>query len=170
MIDSLSNILGPPFEPAVPLKSMSLPSLSEETPAPSQWLDVCDSVINALSEAAQKALDERVQRVAQLEEIFRDLFFLHAELALPALSQPRPNEFPESLLPLSSREERPGLHADYERTLSLFIAANSQEDLEAAEEEDGAMHMKALEGVEPEVGLMGWATEVTDLVNSFLRR
>jgi len=98
-------------------------------------------------------------------DLFRDLFFMHAELALPPVPISHPHHFPPYLLPTRATEERPGVHAEYEKILSRFISANQT----AAEDEEAEMDLKIMDEVEPEPSLMNWAGEVTELVRSTVR-
>jgi len=54
----------------------------------------------------------------------------------------------------------------YEKTLSRYISVN-QKTINTDEEAEGEVEMElvGLEGVEPEVGLLSWAGEITVLVS-----
>jgi hypothetical protein len=119
-----------------------------------------------------------------------DLHWLHDELALP----PLPNgagshSFPIELLPDRRNEETPGAYQAYEKTLGHFIANFKEENVEREivekeaksneeghegeeEEEDEAdkgrvLDLKGLEDLQPEVGLINWINELSELVCRF---
>jgi hypothetical protein len=121
-----------------------------------------------------------------------DLHWLHDELALP----PLPNgtgshSFPIELLPDRHNEETPGAYQAYEKTLGHFIANFKEENVEreivekepknneggAEEEEEDddeadkgrVLDLKGLEDLQPEVGLINWINELSDLVRHFRR-
>ena len=122
-----------------------------------------------------------------------DLHWLHDELALP----PLPNgtgshSFPIELLPDRHNEETPGAYQVYEKTLGHFIANFKEENVEREivekepknkEGDDGAeeeeeeeeaelgrvLDLKGLEDLQPEVGLMNWINELSELVRRSYR-
>jgi hypothetical protein len=96
-----------------------------------------------------------------LQQTLVDLRNLHSELALPPIPLSRPHHFPIHLLPSKAIEETPGAHAGYEKLLSRVIS----EKPAVGDEDEGEGELLALEGVEPEVGLIRWAEEIHALVS-----
>jgi hypothetical protein len=118
-----------------------------------------------------------------------DLHWLHDELALP----PLPNgtgshSFPTELLPDRRNEETPGAYQAYEKTLGHFIANFKEENVEREakiieqgdekedddekdDDEEGdkgrILDLKGLEHLQPEVGMINWISELSDLVSRF---
>lgn len=96
-----------------------------------------------------------------------DLRTLHTELALPPIPIAHPHHFPIHMLPNKSTEETPGAHQGYEKLLSRVITekinttTNIGEDGEAVEVESD---LEAMQGVEPEMGLIRWVEAVRELV------
>jgi hypothetical protein len=79
----------------------------------------------------------------------------------------QPHHFPIHLLPSRVTEETPGAHASYEKLLSRVI---SERPVGAEEDEEAEAELVALEGVEPEVGLISWTEEILGLVCSLSTR
>jgi hypothetical protein len=75
----------------------------------------------------------------------------------------QPHHFPIHLLPSRVTEETPGAHASYEKLLSRVI---SERPAGAQEDDEAEVELVALEGVEPEVGLVNWTEEILGLVCS----
>jgi len=118
-----------------------------------------------------------------------DLHWLHDELALPPLPVGiGSNSFPTELLPNRHNEETPGAYQAYEKTLGHFIANFKEENVEREivekepkineegveeeeEEEDAekgrVLDLKGLEDLQPEVGLINWINELSELVCRF---
>jgi len=123
-----------------------------------------------------------------------DLHWLHVELALPPLPNGTgSHSFPIELLPDRHNEETPGAYQVYEKTLGHFIANFKEENVEreivekeaknkegddgeekeeGEEEEEEAelgrvLDLKGLEDLQPEVGLINWINELSELVCRF---
>jgi hypothetical protein len=79
----------------------------------------------------------------------------------------QPHHFPIHLLPSRVTEETPGAHASYEKLLSRVI---SERPAGAQEDEEAEVELIALEGVEPEIGLVNWTEEILGLVCSSTTR
>ncbi|WVQ78807.1 hypothetical protein IAT38_000898 [Cryptococcus sp. DSM 104549] len=184
-LERLATLLGHPFLPPKPLQPIassskqSAPQSSDNRKrassqtiaqaiahgvAPTTWYDVGESVTEELDEAVMKALDERDNRRRNLCQTLFNLIWLHNELALPPVPTSHPHHFPPSLLPPYSEEETPGSYASYERLLSRLIASNP---LPPGDSEDWPEvdDLEGMEGVEPQVPLVEWAEEVTELWN-----
>ncbi|KAK8861636.1 hypothetical protein IAR55_002459 [Kwoniella newhampshirensis] len=131
---------------------------------PPTWYDVGESVTAELDEAVSKALEERDTRRRNLCQTLINLAWLHNELALPPVPTSDPHHFPLDLLPNHVEEETPGAYCNYERLLSKIISCNTlppgdMEEWPEIEDLDG------LESVEPEIGLIEWSDQITDLWN-----
>lgn len=100
----------------------------------------------------------------EVQTCFLDLRNLHAELSLPPFPTSHPHHFPPHLLPPRENEETPGAYTTFERLLAKVIAERPV--VNDGEEEDNA-EITALEGVEPEVGLMRWLEDIMGLVSVF---
>jgi len=89
---------------------------------------------------------------------FVNLHWLHDELALaPLPNGTGSHSFPLELLPDKQNEETPGAYQIYEKVLSRFIATFK-------EDEDGSVDLTSLDDLQPEVGLINWVNEISDLV------
>ncbi|WVR03767.1 hypothetical protein IAU60_000762 [Kwoniella sp. DSM 27419] len=184
-LDSLVALLGHPFQPSQPLQPVatsSKPTLPEEprkrlsghtlaqqiasgSKTPCTWYDVGESVSEELDEAVAKALEERDTRRKNLCQTMFNLTWLHDELALPPVPTCSPHNFPPEMLPSHGEEESPGRYASYEKTLHRIIAANPLPPGDCTEWPEADV-MEGMEGVEPEVGLIEWADELTELWNA----
>ncbi|WVQ93488.1 hypothetical protein IAU59_000562 [Kwoniella sp. CBS 9459] len=192
-MEKLSALLGPPFQPPKPLQpvasSSKHPSAGPSAPihdgkksasshtlaqqiaggklpqTPQTWYDVGESVTEELDEAVAKALEERDTRRKNLCQTLFNLTWLHDELALPPIPTSRPHNFPPELLPSHEEEEIPGAYASFEKLLHKIVASNPLPpgDCEDWPEVDD---LEGLTGVEPEIGLIEWADECTELWNA----
>ncbi|ORY29830.1 microtubule associated protein-domain-containing protein [Naematelia encephala] len=184
-VDYLCTLLGPPFEPPKPLQPIAGPSKLPDPglkapngtsgsrkvsggPTLAQqieegksetWLDVGEEVMESLGDVYQKALEERTIRLNNLQNLLLDLLWIHRELGLPPVPLSHPHHFPIHLLPSKSTEEQPGAHSGYEKLLSRFFTANAGLEYD----DDEGAELAGMDGVEPEVGLVAWAEEVSEL-------
>jgi protein regulator of cytokinesis 1 len=123
--------------------------------------------------------DHQDNRRLQLLQDFVDLHWLHVELALPPLPNAAgSHSFPIELLPDKRNEETPGAYQAYEKVLGQFIANFHEVDVEREEkimdegedEDDDETYLgrvvdiKGLRDLQPEVGLMNWINELSNLV------
>ncbi|WWD16447.1 hypothetical protein CI109_100873 [Kwoniella shandongensis] len=131
---------------------------------PPTWYDVGESVTAELDDAVSNALEERDTRRRNLCQTLINLAWLHNELALPPVPTSHPHHFPLDLLPNHAEEETPGAYSAYERILAKVISQNAlpEGDMEEWPEIED---LEGLDGVEPEIGLIEWADEITDLWN-----
>ncbi|WVW80220.1 hypothetical protein I302_102198 [Kwoniella bestiolae CBS 10118] len=189
-LDQLSTLLGPPFQPSKPLQPVA--SSSKQTQpstsapigetknhtsgttlaqqiaggkVPSTWYDVGESISEELDEAVTKALEERDSRRKNLCQTLFNLIWLHSELALPPVPTSSPHHFPPELLPSHEEEETPGAYATYEKILHRVIGSNPLPPGEC-EEWGEVEDLNGMEGVEPEIGLIEWSEELTELWNT----
>ncbi|WWC96882.1 hypothetical protein V866_003757 [Kwoniella sp. B9012] len=189
-LDQLSNLLGPPFQPSRPLQPVAssskqtLPSASVPVgdvkqrssgttlaqqiaggKVPSTWYDVGESISEELNQAVTKALAERDSRRKNLCQTLFNLIWLHSELALPPVPISSPHHFPPELLPSHEEEETPGAYTTYEKILHGVIGSNPLPPGEC--EEWGEIEdLQGMENVEPEIGLIEWSDELTELWNT----
>ncbi|WRT65761.1 uncharacterized protein IL334_002710 [Kwoniella shivajii] len=190
MLDKLATLLGPPFQTSKPLQpvasSSQQPQASSSAPIgevkkrssghtlaqqiaggkiPPTWYDVGDSISEELDDAVSKALEERDTRRRNLCQTLFNLTWLHSELALPPVPTSFPRHFPVDLLPSHNEEETPGAYSSYEKILHRIIGCNPLPpgDCEEWGEVDD---LEGMEKVEPEIGLIEWAEEITELWNS----
>jgi len=111
-----------------------------------------------------------------------DLHWLHDELALPPLPNGNGSHaFPMELLPDRHNEETPGAYQAYEKTLGHFIANFKEENVEREaktgdeleEDDEGdkgrVLDLKGLEDLQPEVGMINWINELSNLVRQLLQ-
>ncbi|OCF56492.1 hypothetical protein L486_05342 [Kwoniella mangroviensis CBS 10435] len=189
-LDQLSTLLGPPFQPSKPLQPVASSSKqtqpSASVPAgevkqrssgttlaqqiaggkvPSTWYDLGESISEELDEAVAKALEERSSRRKNLCQTLFNLIWLHSELALPPVPTSSPHHFPPELLPSHEEEETPGAYATYEKILHRVIGSNSLPPGEC-EEWDEVEDLQGMDNVEPEIGLIEWSDELTELWNT----
>ncbi|ODN86599.1 hypothetical protein L198_07294 [Cryptococcus wingfieldii CBS 7118] len=118
------------------------------------WYDV--------GEGVSDELDTAETRRKNLCQAFFNLTWLHSELALPPIPTSTPHLFPSHLLPPYEEEESPGLYASYEKLLHRLI---SQNPLPPGESEDWPEvdSLEGMEDIEPEIPLIEWVDEVTEL-------
>ncbi|WWC60378.1 uncharacterized protein I303_102950 [Kwoniella dejecticola CBS 10117] len=189
-LDQLAALLGPPFQPSKPLQSVASsskrPSTSGSAPVgevkkrtsthtlaqqiaggkvPDTWYDVGESISEELDEAVSKALEERKSRRKNLCQTLFNLIWLHSELALPPVPTSSPHHFPPELLPAHEEEETPGACSSYERLLNRVIASNPLPPGEV-EEWGEVEDLEGMENVQPEIGLIEWSDELTELWNT----
>lgn len=69
------------------------------------------------------------------------------------------------LLPSQDQEEQPGLHARYERQLAETMSLNPWQPI--PEEEEEAVELKGMDGIEPEIGLIAWCEQLIELVSCY---
>jgi protein regulator of cytokinesis 1 len=87
-----------------------------------------------------------------------DLRWLHSELALPPLpTGTASNQFPIELLPNRKGEETPGAYQTYERMLARFMATYKEAN-------EGEVEETGLDDLQPEIGLVNWINELSNLV------
>ncbi|WVQ74720.1 hypothetical protein IAR50_004324 [Cryptococcus sp. DSM 104548] len=187
-LSHLSTLLGPPFQLPAPLQAIASSSMSgysaeeggerkkpretiaqaiangqhQQTQGQGVWYDVGEGVSEELDSAVAKAMEERDTRRRNLCQAFFNLAWLHAELALPPIPTSNPHLFPPHLLPPHDEEETPGAYASYEKLLHKLIANNP---LPPGESEDWpeVEDLEGMDGVEPEIPLIDWVDEVTEL-------
>ncbi|WVN90704.1 uncharacterized protein L203_105946 [Cryptococcus depauperatus CBS 7841] len=186
-LNRLSILLGPPFQPSKPLqpiasssrcststgykKRASTQTIAQAIASGAQqnqnhvWYDVGDDITEELDMAMIKAVEERNVRKKGLCQSLFNLLWLHSELALPSISASTHHPFPPDLLPDHAEEEVPGAYASFEDLLNTVITSNELPTGDC-EEWPEIGNLEGMEGVEPEIGLMEWADEVTDLWNT----
>jgi protein regulator of cytokinesis 1 len=118
--------------------------------------------------------DHQDNRRLQLLQDFVDLHWLHVELALP----PLPNAAGSHSFPIEVLPDKRAYQA-YEKVLGQFIANFHEMDVEREEkimdegeiEDDDdetylgrVVDVKGLGDLQPEVGLINWINELSDLV------
>ncbi|TYJ52083.1 hypothetical protein B9479_007318 [Cryptococcus floricola] len=172
-LSHLSTLLGPPFQPPAPLQPIASSSKSHHNTEgeAGERKKPRETIAQAIANGHQHQTHGKGQekgvwydetRRRNLCQAFFNLTWLHSELALPPIPTSAPHLFPPDLLPPYEEEESPGLYASYEKLLHRLISQNPLPPGES-EEWPEVDSLEGMEDVEPEIPLIEWVDEVTEL-------